>query len=588
MLSLGQGKRARVACWLVFLFLNRQRGVLTCDICPEKVGEQVYHTLFSRSPQFRLLACICLSLCLVFLSSCGSSSANPGASSTAKPLPKQTLVFPNVGIQDLNTLDPAQASDGNSVLAITMIYSGLVRLDAQLNAVPDQATWSISADRTAYTFYLKPGILFSDGTPLTAETYVYTLTRALSPVLQASDAMLLLGNIVGAAAVNTGKSTTLSGVRAINNSTLVITLSKPTEYFLSALANPMTFAVNQKFIEQYGQTDWSDLVASNGVGTGPFMVKVWQHNTKIVLVPNPRYYGPHTRLTEVDMIFAVDAHTAFQAFQGGQYSFVWNIIPSDLNTAHGITGFVNQPQLETDALFFNTHTSPFDQPAVRQAFAYATDKSVLAQTLLGNSAIPASTIIPDGIPGYQPALTALSFNRALASTTLQSVYSDVSQIPTITFSYPNSLLSPVLAASLQQMWQTALGISVKLLPVEANAYSIEVANHQVQLGFEQWNADFPDPYDILALSLFSSAPGNNGQWQNTQFDQLVQQAETTTGAARLALYGQAEQLAINDVGLLPLDHQSLAAVIPATVHGVSLTHMGLYFGDWSDVYLLAR
>jgi len=509
-------------------------------------------------------------------------------SGTPRPAAKQALIFPNVGVQDLSSLDPAEVSDENSVLAVTMIYSGLVRLDQKLNVVPDQATWTISPDRKVYTFSLKPGITFSDGTPLTAETYVYSLTRALSPAVQSDSVMLFLGNIVGAAGVNTGKATMLSGVQAPNASTLVITLNQPTEYFLQALTNPLAFAVNQKSIAQYGETDRSDLAAGNGVGTGPFMVKAWQHNTKIVLVPNPHYYGAHTRLTEVDMLFAVDAHTALQAYQGGQYSFVWNITPEDLGAARGLSGFSSQPQLETDSLFLNTQMPPFDQPAVRQAFARAIDKNLLAQSILKNSVIPASTIIPSGIPGYQPALTSLSFNRAQALTFLHTVYPDVSQVPPVTFSYPNSLVSSALAGSLQHMWQTALGISVKLLPVETNAYNDEVANHQIQLGFGQWNANFPDPYDVLAQNLVSSAPGNAGMWQNTQFDGLVQQAEQTSGTERFTLYGQAEQVAINDVGLLPLDHQTLAAVIPPTVHGVSLNPMGLYFGDWSNVYLLQR
>lgn len=552
----------------------------------QKADECVRKPLFFHPCSFRQFFYLCLGLCLLLLTACGSS-ASPGAGSTPRATPKQVLVFPNVGIQDLDTLDPAEV-DTNSELAITMIYSGLVRQDQNLAVAPDQATWSISADRKVYTFYLKTGITFSDGTPVTAQTYVYSLARALTPAVDQGNAMLFLGNIVGAEAVHSGKTTTLSGVKALNSSTLEITLSRPTEYFLQTLTNPLAFAVNEKFVAQYGQTDWSDLVAGNGIGSGPFMVKEWRHNTKIVFVPNPRYYGPHTRLSEVDMIFAVDAHTAFQAYQGGQYSFVWNILPDDLNAARGLSGFTIRPQLETDAIFFNTQTPPFDQAAVRQAFAYAINKTTLAQSALNNSAIPAPTIIPSGMPGYQPTLTALSFNRAKALDMLHTVYPDVTQMPAVTFSYPGSVVSSSLASALQQMWQTALGIQIKLLPVETNAYANEMDNHQIQLGFEQWSADFPDPYDALTLTLTSDAPDNTGLWQNDQFDTLIQQAEQTAGADRLALYAQAEQVAITDAALLPLDHQSLAAIIPSTVHGVSLNAMGLYFGDWSTVYLSQR
>lgn len=554
----------------------------------------MHNPVFAKVSPIRWLVYFCLFFCLFLLNACGGTSSNASSSSSARLATKQSLNFPNVGIQDLATLDPAEASDENSLLAITMVYSGLVRLDQKLNVIPDQATWAISPDRKVYTFYLKPGITFSDGTPLSAETYVYTLTRALSPSnqpgdvpeVQSENAMLFLGNIVGATAVHAGRSTRLSGIKALNVSTLVITLTKPTEYFLQALANPLAFAVNQKFASQYDEVDWSDLIANNGVGTGPFLVKKWLRNTKLVLVPNPHYYGSRPRLSEVDMLFMVDAHTAFQTYKGGQYSFVWNITPADLSAAHGLSGFVNRPLLETDALFFNTHMPPFDQPEVRQAFALALDKTMLAQAVLNNSAVPASTLIPQGIPGYQPALTGLTYSRTQALTALHSIYPDVSKVPEVTFSYPNSLVSEGLADSLQQMWQVALGIPVRLVPVETNAYNIEVTHHLVQLGFEQWSADFPDPYDMLALNLLSSASGNAGLWQSNQFDSLVQMAEQTSGAARLSLYGQAEQVALNDAALLPLDHQALAAVIPPALHGVSLNPLGLYFGDWSDVYFL--
>ncbi len=95
-----------------------------------------------------------------------------------------------------------------------------------------------------------------------------------------------------------------------------------------------------------------------------------------------------------------------------------------------------------------------------------------------------------------------------------------------------------------------------------------------------------DPYDWLALNLLSSSPNNHGKWNNSTFDQLVMEAEQTSGDARIALYEQAEQIAITDVAWLPLDHQTITAIIPPWLHGVSLNNEGLYFGDWSGVYLL--
>jgi oligopeptide transport system substrate-binding protein len=528
-----------------------------------------------------------LSALLIILAACGGgSTTTPTTSGTPSLASNQVLTFPNVGTTDIGVLDPALGPDANSGIAVGMIYTGLVKFDKSLNVVPDQATWTISPDNKVYTFTLKSGIAFSDGTPVTAQTYVYTMTRALLPEVKSPIATFFLGLIVGSDEVNGGKTKILAGVKAVNDTTLQITLKQPAAYFLQIMANSIAFPLNQKVIDQYGQTDWVNHAAGNGIGTGPFMVKEWDHNVKMVLIPNPQWYGAKTKLTEVDMLFVNNLATAFKAYQAGQYAFVWNIGAQDLATAKGMPGYTSQSLLQTDLLFFNNKMAPFDKPAVRQAFAYASDKQTLATAIFKSSAVPAPTIIPPGMPGYQPNYQGLPFDKSKALAALQSAYPDVSKVPPITFSYPNSQVTQNEASALQQMWQLALGIQVKLLSVELNAYNTETANHQVQFGFTQWSADFPDPYDWLTLNLTSTASNNNGEWNNPQFDQTVTQAEQATGNARIQLYNQAEQIAITDVGWLPLDHQAMSAVIPSWVHGVSLNNTGLYFGDWSDVYLV--
>lgn len=524
---------------------------------------------------------------MLLLAACGSTSTSTRTGSATPALAaKQVLTFPNVGTTDPNQLDPAQGPDSNSAVVASMIYSGLVKSDKNLNVVPDQATWDISNNGTVYTFHLKAGLAFSDGTPVTAQTYVYTWTRALLPSVNSPIASFFEAPIVGADAMANGKTKVLQGVKAINNTTLQVTLTKETPYFLEDLTTSLFDPLNQALINQYGDKNWVQQIAGSGAGTGPFMIKEWDHNVKMILVPNPHYYGNKTKLTEVDMFFVNDASTAFQAYRANQYNFVWNLTPTDQQAAQSLPGFIRQSLLQTDLLFFDNTKPPFNNPAVRQAFAYAIDKKTLVQVIFKNAVTVAPTIIPPGMPGYQPNYPGIPYDPTKAKALLQSAYPDASKVPPITFAYPSSQVTPNEASALQQMWQTALGIQVKLRPVELNAYNSETANHQVQFGFTQWGADFPDPYDWLALNLTTGASNNNGQWSNSTFDQTIKQAETLTGDARIALYNKAEQIAITDVGWLPLDHQALAAVIPPYVHGVTLNGEGLYFGDWSDVYLL--
>ena len=545
-------------------------------------------------PAILLLLC---ALCVV-LSSCDGGSSTSLAGSTRTPAPRQVLTFPNVGAQDIAYLDPAQqpaandpaqGPDPNSALVADMLYSGLMRSDKDLNVISDQATWDISSDSRVYTFHLKPGIAFSDGTPITASTYVYTLTRALLPEVRSPVAAFLEQPIKGASDVSSGKKKTLSGVRALDDQTLQITLTGPTPYFLQVLTNPLFFPLNPHLIESYGQHDWVSHAVGSPIGSGPFFLKEWDHNVRMILAPNPHYYGAKTRLTEIDMVFVNDPSTAYKEYKAGQYDFVWNIQQADLQSAKAMPGYISVPLLQTDLVFFNTRVPPFDNPTVRQAFAYAIDKVSLTHALLKDSATPATTFLPPGMPGYQQDYQGIPYDKNKAKSLLLSVYPDASLVPPVTFSYPNAQFSLGEARLLRGMWLVALGnISIQLLPTETNAYNDEVASHQVQLGFAEWNADFPDPYNWLASNLLTNAPNNHAQWSNAAFDQLITQAEQSSGTARLALYNQAEQLAINDGAVLPLDHEALAAVFPSWMHGITLNGQGLYFGDWSQVYVSAH
>jgi oligopeptide transport system substrate-binding protein len=522
-----------------------------------------------------------LAVLIVLLTACGGSSANNSASSAGK----QVLRFPNVGISDIARLDPASGPDANSNLAISMVFSGLVKLDKNLNVVPDQATWDISDNNKVYTFHLKPGITFSDGTPVTAQSYVYTWTRALLPEVRSPIAAVLMSTIVGANAVAAGKTRTLAGVTALDPQTLQVRLVQPTAYFLQLVGVNLFYPLNQKVIDQYGQLNWPQHAAGSGVGTGPFMIKSWQTGANMILVPNPHYYGAKTKLFEVDMTFVKDPSTAFEAYRAGQYDFIWNLTPQDQQIAKGLPGFTRHAILESDLLFFDNRSAPFNKTAVRQAFAAAINKQELAHAIMKDTVTPANTIIPPGEPGAQPDYPGIPFNPARAKQLLQSVYPNVSQMPAVTFSYPNSQVSQDEAAALQQMWQQALGVQVKLNGMDLATYNDETTKHAVQFGFTQWGVYFPDPYEWLDLSLLSNSPNNNGDWSNPDFDKTVALAEQKTGNERLSLYQQAERIAIDNVGWLPLDHESQAAVIPSRVHGLILNSQGLYFGDWSGIYL---
>ncbi len=534
---------------------------------------------------FSLLSILFLAVVLV---GCGVSNNGSGDAQDTISIPaaSQVLNFPDVGVTDITSLDPAIGFDMNTSIIMNMLYSGLVRLDDNTEVIPDQATWKISPDGKVYTFMLKPNITFSDGTPVTAESYVYTWTRALTPKRASALALSLEEPIVGATAVCKGTARTLSGLKALDAHTLQVTLNSPTPYFLTSLTNPLFFPLNQQVIKLYGDQTWTRHVVHAGIGTGPFKVESWQRNVSIQLVPNSYYYGAKTQLQVVNIYFEADPQTV--SYSAGQYDFTWSTSPDDQAAQKNAQGFKQTPLWQTAMLFFDTSSPPFDEVAVRQAFAQAVDRKALLHSVFNDAFVPAPTILPAGIPGYQADYPGLGYDPNNARAQLSSVYPDPDDVPQITFSYAVSLLPKSVATSLQQMWHDVLGLQVDLNPMEPDAYQQEADNYQIQLGFNLWTAAFPDPHDALATNLLSSSPRNMGQWHNDQFDALVKQAEAEIGSKRIALYNQAEQLAISEVGVLPLYHPTFAAVIPAWLHGIVLNGNGLYFGDWSKVTILAH
>jgi ABC-type transport system substrate-binding protein len=187
------------------------------------------------------------------------------------------------------------------------------------------------------------------------------------------------------------------------------------------------------------------------------------------------------------------------------------------------------------------------------------------------------------MPAYQSGKQ--SYDVAQARALLHSAYPDRIRFPAVTFSYPASQVSEQEAKLLQSMWQKVLGVQVKLRPVEPNAYRQEMKGHVIQFGFYALHATFPDPYAFFSRFV-SSSGRDSGLWHDANFEQIVAQAELQTGEQRQALYHQVDDRVQAEAVIVPLDYQTMAAIIPPWIHGVTLNGNGLYFGDWSDVYIL--
>jgi oligopeptide transport system substrate-binding protein len=557
-------------------------------------------------------------LCMIamLLVACGGGGAattgSPGTHAKA-PANKQVLVSvvsAGAGISDFDTLDPALVVDVASASAIDDVFTGLVEMDSHLQVHPQLAqSWDKSADGLTYTFHLKPNLKFSDGTPLTSHDVAYSIDRAFQPATKSTTALYYMGFIKDSDKLASGSIKTLIGDSLLtpDNNTIIIKLNKPVAYFLDGMTYECSYVVEKSLIEKYG-TSWTDHLTSGG-GDGPFKVKQYAHNRQLELVPNPDYYGPKPQLQELVYPFYKDADTTLKDYNVNRLDDA-TVPLSDYSTYKSHPDFWSTPYLRIDYLTMNYTKKPFDNIKIRQAFALAVNKNLIVQNIWKGSFIATNHIVPQGMPGYNPDLTgpdgkkSVTGNPTLAKQLLQQGMKEegLTTLPTVTLSYTDYGVQGYdqEAAAMQQMWQTNLGVSVKLENVNDNTFNNNVSSgvsaNPYQFYMSGWIADYPDPQDWITLQFGKDASDNSmGFGQNNSSNAAAQQALQQKMAqadvmqdpnARLKTYNQIEQQLVNDVAWMPIDQETLYGVRKPCVQNFVLTPQQLTPPDsWGNVYI---
>lgn len=559
--------------------------------------------------------CLIMTLLLTGCSLFGGSNTPPkaGKATASKQVYTAPLIFLD-GSTDLTTLDPALAYDQNSLSAISMIYTGLVQLDDHMQVQPQLASsWDKSSDGLTWTFHLRPGLKFSDGTPLTASDVVYSIDRALQPATKSTVAPIYLGIIHNADKLLGGGVTTLIGdsLQVVDQNTVKIVTKSPAPYFLDMLANACSYVVEKKLITTYGTNFTGHL--TEGGGDGPFVVKQYIPGQKIEFVPNSNYYGPKPQLRDVVFPFYTQEEAAYNAYAAGTVDTAG--VP--LEALPGIAkrpDFHQVPRLWINYYAMNYKVPPFDNINIRQAFALAIDKTTIATNAWKNTVIPTNHIIPQGMPGYNPNLTgpdgttSLKGNPSEAQALLQQGlkqegWSSVSQVPPIKLTYATGLSSfDQEVQSMISMWQRVLGVTVTADPTSSSTLLDEVSaatgNSQgLQMWGLSWVGEYPDPQDWLTRQFDSGSVFNNMNYgENTSNDaakqQVTQQQLRSADAnfqtsARLQTYQQAEQQLVNDVAWLPIEQVTSVFLRKAYVVGIVDNGMGIIPpNDWAGIYIL--
>ena len=447
------------------------------------------------------------------------------------------------------TLDPGcvvWSQDGDVIYAL---FSGLARLDAELNVVPEVArSWQVLDGGRRYLFHLREDWFWTDGTPVTARDFEWAWKRNLDPSTH-SDTARFLYDIVGAQDYNQDKNMDPGslGIHALDAQTLEVLLVEPVAYFPFITTMPITFPLPETAIKTCGETWWKP---GHIVSNGPFCLAAFDAQVGSVLECNPAYPGVFPgnvqRIEETIMPEAAENLKAYADNRADLTVLMIYEIPDSLPKEE----IYPIQELGSTYMAFNPRTPPFDDPRVRKALGLALDR----QGVLEQYGIPVANggLVPPGMPGHSPEI-GLPFDIEWARSLLEEAgYPGGQGFPAITGFAPQASLR--VFNFLASRWRINLGIEITFEGIGSWVMSEWDKNPSITppLVINGWLADYPDPDNFLRRSAAITLLHHMG-WQDDAFDQLVvAAAQTPDRAKRMAMYRQADRLLVYDQALVLL------------------------------------
>jgi oligopeptide transport system substrate-binding protein len=477
---------------------------------------------------------------------------------------------------DVAELDPHLISGLPEINVVTALFEGLVAEDPQdLHPVPGvAASWDVAPDGLTYTFHLRPEARWSDGTPVTAQDFVASYRRVLTPSLGA-DYASMLRVVQRAEAYHRGdlKDFSQVGIVARDARTLVITLEHPVPHFLSLLTHPVWFPVPVGVIERTGSTvqrggRWTR--PENFVGNGPFALKEWSPGNVIVAEKSPTYWdAAQVRLTAIHFHPADSVEAEERAFRAGQLHITEALPVSKVDTyrkeAPGVLRI--SPFLDTYFYRLNVTRPVLNDRQVRQALSLALDRTAIVEKITRGGQQPATTFTPPGTAGYQPPPGLTGDSAAARALLVAAGYADGRGLPTFDLLINSSGNHRVIGEAVQEMWRRELGVHVNLVNMEQKTLLAMRRTLDYQILRSDWAADYLDP--AAFLEIFASRSGNNHTgWASADYDALLFEAERTPDpAARHALLHRAEAILLQDAPIIPVFHYTTVRLVHGSVRG---------------------
>lgn len=489
-----------------------------------------------------------------------------------------------------DAFDPATLGDNRSIELAQNVFDGLTAVDeGSLRTVPSLArNWRVSNGGKTYTFKLRPGIRFQDGSALTASDVVASLNRTLSPKT-GSGYVFFLSAIQGSKAVNEGKAKTASGIKAIGTDTVRITLSQPAGYFPALAGMWPYWAVNPRTVERYGK-DWTD--PPNVNGTGAFRLTDVVGDSKYTFTANTSYFKGRPRVNRVEVSIVPDAAAQLARYRAGEFDVISSLSSATYRQVQGDSTlksqFHSRPLLRTTWINMRNDIPPFNDRRVRVAFNQAIDKNALVRVALGGLGSAAYTFLPPGLPGSvaafrKPYRYDVTRARQLLS---QAGYPGGDKFPKIDLYYPSGQANQTVFEFVQGQLRANLGVQIGLKPMPIRAYNalLNDPERRPQLSQYSFGLDYADPQEQHEYLGMSQPAGfaNYANFSSKRFDSLVRQANRAASQTkRYQLHRQAENTFLNAAPIVPLYHPVATWLAKPYVRGFSITP--LYQRRWAGV-----
>ncbi len=492
------------------------------------------------------------------------------------------------------TLDPHKVEGVPASNVLRDLFEGLMTQDADGKLVPGVATGWESADNQVYVFTLRKDAQWSNGEPLTAADFVYSFQRVVDPKTASPYAWYMeMTHMANAAAIIKGeKPPTDLGVKALDDYTLAITLDAPVPYFINMTAHTTLQPVHKATVEQYGDK-WT--APDNMVSNGAYQLANWVVNEKIELVRNTHYWNnAKTVINKVTFLPIESQVTDMNRFLAGETTMTYEMpnehfkrLQKEQPAAVKVT-----PNLCTYYYEFNNKKAPFDDVRVRTALAYAVDRDIITQAVVGKGELPAYNFAHQNVAGLKFDLPDYAkMTQAERDSKAQELLKAAGFGPdkplSFTLLYNTSDNHKKIATAVAAIWKKSLGVDVKLENQEWKTFLETRRSGQYEVSRAGWCGDYNEASTFLSL-MQSNNDSNYMKYASPAYDGLMAAAlKSTSVEERADHYRQAEALLAKDMPVAPVYHYVNARLVKPNLGGYPMNNAedNIYS---KDLYLIAE